>query len=703
LVSTTSSSSDDGGGGGGYLLVGKLDPLRRPEPYVGFRAAFVHFVAQVVQYGHDAIRAVQKALAGTGLRDRDWQVLTGMIPPLRRILPRMGVEEDEATTTTTTSEYTESDASPLDQKHNEQQQPDGAVKRFAYVFLMFLRAISSLGVPVILLLDDLHFADPSTLRIVANIVADLSHCPSLFLVVTLDDHDDGSSNSASVVSAALDTICAEAGCPVTRVPVGNVGRDDVASFLSDALNDNDNGVTGRSSKVAELASLVYEETKGNVFYMMAFVKYLLKNNLLRPTSMMGWQCNVTIQTIQISMALTCRSLSDFIMLQLEGLSTELLQLLKVASCCGAHLPVHLLQCIFGDDIVHLLREAAALELLTKDCFTEEYSFSHDLIQQVVYERMIPKDDRSQLHLEIGRRMRSAIKAEDLERSVYVLTAQFYFAKLLVTEPKEQCSVAQLCLMAGRKAAAASTIGTACVYLNLGIELLGECGWRDHYPLSLALYNAVAEMHLCIADFDVMGRLLEVTLKEARPSDRIQAEVTQVYALGIRNRQNEAVDFGIRLLARFGEALPRRIGAARLLLEAAKVYTHLRRFSDDQLLCLPTMKDPKKLACIQILNHLHLQAMLVRPKLTPFLALKATSLTLNHGQCLISPQAFAGYGVILGRIGQNDQAYRFGQLASKLLEKSGSDQSLPRVYAAIYGGINSIMRPITETISKLHEG
>jgi hypothetical protein len=90
-------------------------------------------------------------------------------------------------------------------------------------------------------------------------------------------------------------------------------------------------------------------------------------------------------------------------------------------------------CIFSDNTNPLLREGATLELLTKDCITEEYSFLHDLTQQVVYKMMIPQDDQVQL-----------IKAEDLERSVYVLTTRFFFCQAASDRTKRAMSVAQLC-------------------------------------------------------------------------------------------------------------------------------------------------------------------------------------------------------------------------------------------------------------------
>lgn len=649
---------------GGYILVGKYDPLRRPEPYVGFVSAFSQFVTQVLHNGTTA--TVRQALSGIG--DQDWKVLTGMMPMVHRIF----VDDDE-----TKAQDCHDD--------RQQRQPDGALRRFAYVFSTFLRAISSLGKPLVLLLDDVQYADQCSLRVLMNIVSDLSNCPDLFVILTYAKNED-----QVVLHDTLEQI-SESTPNVTKVQVGNLKQDDVCHFLAEALQ------LKCSQKMKELSTLVYEQTKGNLFYIVEFIKFLLDDKLLS-LSNEGW----TYDMQEIRITVSCCHMSDFLTLKLESLPAELLQFLKVASCCGTHVPVHLLRCIFADLVCPLLQQASQLGLLLKDHENEIYAFPHDSIQQAAY-GMIPLHERQQFHLEIGRRMWNTMGADDLDRSIYVLISQFLFAKDLVKDPKECCNLAQLCLLAGRKAASSSTFRTACIYLNLGIEFLGNKGWRDEYELCLALHTAAAEMHLCSTDFDAMERLVDVVLKEARPIDRIQAETTRLYAMGMVNKQNEAIDFGLELLSRFGEKFPRRLCRARVLFEAAKVRRLLREKTDEELLCLPAMKDPQKLACVQILHLIFLHTLLARPKLTPFVTMKFMSLTLRDGQCLLSPQGFATYGMLLCQIGNFDEAYRFGQLGVRMVELSGHDEALPRVYAAFYGVVHSIRRPNSEAIEKLLEG
>lgn len=81
--------------------------------------------------------------------------------------------------------------------------------------------------------------------------------------------------------------------------------------------------------------------------------------------------------------------------------------------------------------------------------------------------------------------------EELDQHLFTLLSQMHIGRSLITREREQVAVATLCLHAGAKAAGSSAFRTALTYLELGISLLGPRSWRDHYGLTLALYNAAA--------------------------------------------------------------------------------------------------------------------------------------------------------------------------------------------------------------------
>jgi hypothetical protein len=76
-----------------------------------------------------------------------------------------------------------------------------------------------------------------------------------------------------------------------------------------------------------------------------------------------------------------------------------------------------------------------------------------------------------------------------------------------------------------------------VYLKLGIN-----GWRDEYELALALHNAGAEMEMCSSNMERTDELVDAVLSHSRQTlDRVQAQSTRIYALGITDRQQECIE------------------------------------------------------------------------------------------------------------------------------------------------------------------
>jgi histidine kinase len=85
------------------------------------------------------------------------------------------------------------------------------------------------------------------------------------------------------------------------------------------------------------------------------------------------------------------------------------------------------------------------------------------------------------------------------------------------------------------------------------------------------------------------------------------------------------------------------------------------------------------------------------------ACKFMELTLRYGMSAMSSTAFSCYSFIMAAIGDLRTADRFGRLSVVLLDQIGIIESLPRVYAAYYGGVCAITHPNRDLLPKLLHG
>jgi AAA ATPase domain len=142
---------------GGYFLSGKFDRLNlvSPAPYTALCSAFTEYTNLVLSRGPEVVQQVR-----SDIRDalgQDASVLTGMIPelgPLCGEVPR----GDSASGATTASSAISTETTTVSAQSPKSNKAGDAMERFVFVFKAFLRAVASPDHPIVLSLDDIHYA-----------------------------------------------------------------------------------------------------------------------------------------------------------------------------------------------------------------------------------------------------------------------------------------------------------------------------------------------------------------------------------------------------------------------------------------------------------------------------------------------------------------------------------------------------------------
>jgi diguanylate cyclase (GGDEF)-like protein len=124
---------------------------------------------------------------------------------------------------------------------------------------------------------------------------------------------------------------------------------------------------------------------------------------------------------------------------------------------------------------------------------------------------------------------------------------------------------------------------------------------------------------------------------------------------------------------------------------------------ENLLALPVMKDPVKLAAGRIMVSASSSIYSAAPDIIPLLALKAVALSVRYGNASLSAYGYAGYGVILcGALGEIDAGYRFGKLALNLVEKLQAKELKARISVMFNNFISHWQEPVRAGLKPLLE-
>ena len=659
---------------GGYLLSGKFDELQHCDPYGVIDQAFEKFSKQVLARGEEAVVETRSSIleaVGSSLN-----VMMGMLPFMKDIM-------DDG------SEHGSCKA--VDDPDRAKGIGEILLQGCAGVFLKFLGAVCVPKSPVVIVMEDLQWADHEALETLVRMTTGAARSFDLFVVGTVDDSN---ASSDCMLSNKLREIQFKSQADIMDIQLRNLDEKAIEQVVARTLDLP-------LDLCKPLAREVFLHARGNLFYTLNGLKWLQESDILfYDDEIARWTWD--IEAIKAMEATPQRHHPNCLSRKLDQhLTAQAKESLKVAVCLGFHFHDKLVECVLGRSSAEDLKEAQAWGALAADDELGGYRFIHDGFQRAVYE-LIPESERALFHLEVGRRLWRKLDKEDLDVHIFLLVSQFNRGRDLIIREKERVAVANLCLHAGQKAARWSAFPTAVVCFNLGILLGGERSWKDEYDLTIALHNAGAEMEMCTANLERMDDLLDKVIENARcPRDKVQAYSTRMYAYGMSNRHDESIRLGLEALAYLGEKVPARACKARLMRELKLLSKQLKRSTNEQILRKPALEDEDKLACVRILQTMYLHSMMSRPMLAPFLVMKSMKIFLEHGLCAMASASFATFGMIcITQRGDIESGVRHGQLGLAILERFGSIEYLPRVYAVYYSMIHPLKNPINQSLEPL---
>jgi len=225
----------------GYFAAGKFDQYHRDVPYSALLACLGDLLQQILSEREAALDAwrgrMHEALGANGA------VLTDLLPEIALIVgPQPPVEA----------------LSPAESQN-----------RFNLVFQRFLRCLAAPQRPLVLFLDDLQWADTSSLKLLQHVLAD-GETRHLLVLGAYRDNEVTAAHPLTMMLEALRRV----GSVPTLLALGSLALEHVEALLVDALRVP-------PAKARDLASLARDKTLGNPFFLGQFLMEAADAGLLR--------------------------------------------------------------------------------------------------------------------------------------------------------------------------------------------------------------------------------------------------------------------------------------------------------------------------------------------------------------------------------------------------------------------------------------
>jgi predicted ATPase len=135
-------------------------------------------------------------------------------------------------------------------------------------------------------------------------------------------------------------------------------------------------------------------------------------------------------------------------------------------------------------------------------------------QEAAY-AVIPESERAAVHLRIGRLFVSRAAPEQIEERIFEIVNQLNRGSVLIDSLAEREWVAELNLIAGKRAKSSTAYASALTYFATGCALLTEQNWQSRYELAFALESQRAECEFLTGDFGPAEQRLSMLSRRAK--------------------------------------------------------------------------------------------------------------------------------------------------------------------------------------------
>ncbi|MEZ2232933.1 AAA family ATPase [Microcoleus sp.] len=677
----------------GYFIKGKFDQFKRDIPFSAWVQAFQNLMRQLLTESPAQVQKwkvkVFEALGENG------QVIVDVIPELEHLIGK--------------------------QKKVSELEGTAAKNRFNLLFQNFIRVFATKEHPLVIFLDDLQWADSASLKLIQLLMSETN----TRYVLLIGAYRDNEVFPAHPLILTLDEI-RKYSATVNQITLAPLDKTSLNRLIANTLSCP-------PERAISLTELVFAKTQGNPFFATQFLKSLQVDGLISfdvppPTPACeggargGWQCDIAqVRTLALT-----DDVVEFMAIQLQKLPINTQEVLKLAACIGNQFDLATLAIVHKksqtetsadlwkalqeglvipiSEVYKFFGDSESVEVAQASDLSVPYKFLHDRVQQAAY-FLIPESQKQSTHLEIGQLLFRNTPEAEREEKIFDIVNQLNMGVELIDSQSERDQLAQLNLIAGRKALTSTAYAAANMYLQTGIELLRANCWQNQYELTLNLYVAAAEAAYLNADFDGMDTLAAQVLQHAQTIlERVKIYEIKIAAQTAQSKVLETIAVARDALLQLGIELPTTPDEASIgkALQALAGYLGDRKI--EELIDLPVMRNPQTHAAMQLSGMLFPPVFQGMPGLLPLLSSTMVSLSLQFGNAPASTVGYAMHGMVLCAFFQEvETGYGYGQLGLNLLDRLNVRELKSTVLLLFGGWIQHRKEALLATLPTLKDG
>ncbi|HSF81375.1 MAG TPA: SpoIIE family protein phosphatase [Anaerolineales bacterium] len=364
--------------------------------------------------------------------------------------------------------------------------------------------------PLVIVLEDVHWADPSSVEVFSKLLPLVLTSPVLFCLVSRLDRD---APGWKLVNTAREYL----GSSLTELTLEALPEAEARKLVANLLEIED--------LPEKLRSMILKKAEGNPFFVEEIIRILIERGAIIAKED-GWKAGADLSQIEIP-----DNLHGLLMSRIDRLPDQDRHTLRVASVVGRQFPVRVLAQVLAfdspqDSITHTgtMSTLGTLENagLVRMAHVEpelEYLFRHTLVQEAAYATLLA-NDRQRLHLAVGQIVEK-LYPDSLEENAARLAHHF-------NEANQDTQALKYFTLAGQAALNSYANQEAEAYYRKALQLpcekpqcielfsgLAEARYRQGYTQeAIKTWLQGAELALAAGDFERVARLYSSAARAA---------------------------------------------------------------------------------------------------------------------------------------------------------------------------------------------
>lgn len=631
------------------ILKGKFEQNRSSHPYLSFKQLFLQ-LKQMLFLSSSRKQTIH-------LDSRSSHILSHYFPELRDLF---------------------SNKSTLDAVTT-----DDIRHQLPYALGAFLKQIVMDNAPLVIFIDDLHWADNASLDLIQKVILE-SEIPNLHFIFSYRSNEiEMNPMAAQIVQTIRENRSEE------------VYFFDLEPLTQKEMREMFHSLLGSTDKdIDHLSNLIHKKTEGNFFYIKTFLENLME------TSEITYKNGKWIFDLEhISSYSSIVNISEIIHTKFSELNPSEQYYLYYLSLLGSRfdteLTFRLMKTLkYPKSIMLNLESKGFIEI-----YNGYYQFSHDIIQNHIIQS-IPVTSLAQIHQTIGKFLENLYKTgtyTDIINIVSHLNNGFVKKEWDKKSLKLNLIALNEMLLSGSYALALSQLRA----------LETNCAFKKIYLLTQVDQFAFKVIRIKIFYLNTHHQEAQSYLQTLIHEPRTTTEMTICFTLfkDLCVTKGEGFEdlllFGNRLLNQFGVAASydaNQIVQTVIQLKDS-IQHHLKKHHTDIITARPNLTVRSKQHIISILvEYWEAAYYLANIELMQWAYLSIIDISLRYGHTSGSAFGYVLYGAQMIGEGRYKEAYRFGEFALKLNQKFADVSMLPKIYNFMANFISPYSKPITHNLS-----